>query len=87
MKTKLTLTMDEELINQAKAHVAEMNVSLSAYISSLLRASTEAKVAGQDPSVLSPLAEQARGLLKNPDGNDISYQDLLHDALNKKYSR
>lgn len=42
MKTKLTLTIDADLVPRAKAHAASRGVSLSALVEAALRAEADA---------------------------------------------
>ena len=85
--TKLTLTMDKELIGRAKAHAAEQNISLSSFVANYFRAATASQTQGKkfDKSKLSPITRQAIGLLASPELQNKSYKELLGEALEEKY--
>jgi hypothetical protein len=87
MNTKLTLTMDKELIEQAKAHAAAQKVSLSSYIAGFLRATTAPKKEDRefDRSKLSPVARRALGMLSSPELAKMEYKEMLLEALEEKY--
>ena len=72
MKTKLTVTVDEELIPEAKRHARAKGISLSQLIESSLREIT----AVSRPS----FSERWRGKLVPSERDDDRYQ-----ALAKKY--
>lgn len=81
MDAKLTLKLDKEVIESAKAFAASKNISLSkmieAYLSSLVF-STEPKK-GQ----ISPFVESLTGILDLPE--DFDYKKDYVDYLEKKY--
>jgi len=83
--TKLTLTMDKELIGRAKAHAAEQNISLSSFVANYFRAATASQSKGKkfDRSKLSPIVREALGLAKTPDNRP--YKEMLIEALEEKY--
>jgi hypothetical protein len=79
--------MDSELIEQAKAHVAEQDISLSSYIASFLQATTapQKKESEIDRGKLSPIAREALGMLSSPKLAEKEYKDMLLEALEEKY--
>ncbi len=84
--TKLTLTMDKGLIEKAKAHAAEQNISLSGLISNYLLATTQDRTDTNkafDKSKLSPITREALGLAATSD--ERPYREMLVEALEKKY--
>jgi hypothetical protein len=83
--TKLTLTMDKELIEKAKAHAAEQNISLSGLVSNYLQATTKNTNQTFDKNRLSPITRKAVGLLASSNLGKRSYKDLLVGALEEKY--
>ena len=86
MNTKLTLTIDKDLIEQAKAHAAAQNISLSSYITGFLQATTTPKkTQGFDRNTLSPIARKALGMLSSPELAKKEYKELLLEALEGKY--
>jgi hypothetical protein len=72
MKTKLTVTVDEELLPRAKEAAKEKGVSLSQYIENALRELTS----GPRKS----FSEEWRGAFRPADRKDARYR-----ALAKKY--
>jgi len=78
--SKLTLSADKHLIEQAKKYATENRTSLSALFSRLLRAMTNAP-GSQDST--GPLTRKATGLISlPPDSGDVR---LVEDALAEKY--
>ena len=72
MKTKLTITVDAELVPKAKRYARSRGVSLSSFIEQSLR-----EVAGKDtPS----FASRWRGRFRA-----AGHQDPRYDALARKY--
>ena len=72
MKTKLTITVDAELVPKAKRYARSRGVSLSSFIEQSLR-----EVAGEDtPS----FASRWRGRFRA-----AGHQDPRYDALARKY--
>jgi post-segregation antitoxin (ccd killing protein) len=72
MKTKLTVTVDEELIPRAKAHARAHGTSLSQLIEDALRKATD--------SGDRPFSERWRGQFVAPPGDDPRRR-----ALTEKY--
>ena len=80
--TKLTLSADQALIEQAKSLAAKRKTSLSAMVSAYFRS----LAAFADPAALEipPLTRQATGLISLP--SKASYKRLLEDALWEKHA-
>jgi len=78
--SKLTLSADKELIQQAKKLAAENGTSVSAMFSRMLRAMTRAR-GSQEPT--GPLTRKATGLIRLPSA--AGDERLLEDALAGKY--
>ena len=77
---KLTLSINEELVELAKQIAAQNNTSISAMFSQYITSLTETD---KHPK-LSPLAKKASGLVQLPP--DKTDKELLTDALLEKYS-
>lgn len=77
---KLTLSVDEETIKQAKRLAAERGTSVSAMFSRLVRAM--AHKPGQEIEI-GPITRRATGLAKLPP--DKTDRELLQEALEEKY--
>jgi len=80
--TKLTLSVDREIIDEAKEAALEWHTSVSALFSRVLRAMTSTRVADLSAS---PVTRRASGLVKLPE--NVSDGELLTDALMAKYER
>lgn len=79
MSTKLTLTIQKEVIEDAKAFAKEQGKSLSQIIENYLKSlSVETK-----QRELSPNVKKLVGVLKLP--KDFDYKKELSDALAEKY--
>lgn len=81
MNTKLTLTIEQSIIQKAKRYARERERSLSDLIENYLKALTNEKEI--DDEDLSPTVKQLRGSFKLP--KDFDYKKELTDALVKKY--
>lgn len=81
MLTKLTLSMDQEIIRQAKAYAKAQNRSLSSLIEAYLRALVKSQSTGLGES--SAELSRLRGLFKEG-AQKLSRADLA-DLLEEKY--
>jgi hypothetical protein len=78
MNTKLTLSMDEPIIERAKQAARAHNTSVSAMLTGLVRG-LDALDHPPGPDFIGPLARAATGLVElGPGGSDA---DRLGDAL------
>ncbi len=75
MNTKLTLRMDESLIEQVKTEAKKRGVSLSKLVSDYF------ELFIQDTKTKTPVTSQLDGLLKNSDADEEEYRQHLE----KKY--
>ncbi len=80
MNTKLTLTLDEKVINKAKIYARKRVSSLSGIVENYLKAVTKNSFKDED---LSPLVKSLKGSFSVPPGFD--YRKELEDELQKKY--
>jgi Family of unknown function (DUF6364) len=80
MTTKLTLSIDKEVIAQSKRYAAAQNRSLSELIESYLRAITSEE--GKNIKVTDKVSS-LRGSFKVPDGFD--YKKVLVDEISRKH--
>ncbi len=78
--SKLTLSADRELIEEAKRLAAEEGTSVSALFSRLMRAMTRARMSQE---TVAPLTRRATGLIRLAGAE--SDERLLGDALARKY--
>lgn len=83
MPTKLTLTVDENVIESAKEYAKRNKRSLSNIIEEYLKSLTDSKESRKKPK-LSKLVKELKGSVKDPNPNK-SYKELLSDALIEKH--
>jgi len=82
MNTKLTLTIDESVIENAKKYAKGKGRSLSNLIENYLRAITKDQSATIE-SELTPIVKSMKGSFTKPDSFD--YKSLLSKKLSDKY--
>ena len=82
MNTKLTLTIEQDVIEKAKDYAKNTNRSLSNIIENYLKSLTkdESKV---KKSNLSPIVKSLKGSFKIPENFD--YKEELRKSLEEKY--
>ena len=79
MDTKLTLKLDNSIIEMAKSYAKDNNISLSRLIENYLQAITIKK---KKKIQISPLVESLTGVIESKDDSRKSYTDFLSE----KYS-
>ena len=83
MSTKLTLTVDQKVIESAKEYAKENKRSLSniieEYLKSLTSSSNRTKI-----STLSQVVKELKGSVKDP-APSKTYKEILGDALIEKH--
>jgi hypothetical protein len=82
MTTKLTLTVEKDVIESAKVYAKQNGRSLSALIENYLKALTQKENPEEE---LSPKVRELMGSIKLPKGFD--YKKELTEALSKKYAK
>lgn len=82
MNAKLTLSMDESVIERAKQAARARNTSVSAMLAGLVRA-LDALDHPRGPDLIAPLTLAATGLVEL--GHGSSDADVLSDALWERY--
>ena len=80
MNTKLTLTIEQSIIEKAKSYAKGKGRSLSDIIENYLKAITTEKNIEED---ISPLVNSLRGSFKAPESFD--YKKELSKGLSEKY--
>jgi dsDNA-specific endonuclease/ATPase MutS2 len=80
MDTKLTIRLNENVIERAKIFAQNNNISLSKLIESYLDLVTRKK---SEAIGITPLVESLTGVIELPENYD--YQKEYTDYLNKKY--
>jgi hypothetical protein len=82
MTTKLTLTVEKEIIESAKIYAKLNGRSLSALIENYLKALVNKEHSDED---FSPKVKELMGSIKMP--KDFDYKKELSEAISKKYSK
>ncbi|NCP85180.1 MAG: hypothetical protein GW823_09860 [Bacteroidetes bacterium] len=81
MNTKLTLTIDESIIEKAKLYAKGENRSLSDLISNYLKVISDSD--NKFEVKITPLVQSLKGSFSEP--KEIDYKKELSEALSKKY--
>jgi len=81
MNTKLTLTIDDSIIERAKAYAKDKGRSLSDLIENYLNAITREQQ--KSDIEITPIVKSLKGSFKAPDGFD--YKKELVKGLSEKY--
>lgn len=82
MNTKLTLTIERDIIERAKSYAKDKNRSLSDIIENYLKILTEKEQKNKDKK-LNPIVESLKGSFKMP--KNIDYKKELRNRLEEKY--
>ncbi len=85
MNTKLTLTIEEEVIKVAKEYAKEKGQSLSDLVENYFKLITNERRQIK-PEQLSPRVRRLRGIIKI-EGNELDFKKILEEELTKKYGR
>ena len=83
MNTKLTLTVEKSIIEDAKKYAKSNGRSLSNIIEEYLKSLTQ-NTKKEEEFEISPLVKSLWGSVK-PIPESINYKELLEDELAKKY--
>lgn len=82
MTTKLTLTIEDTVIDSAKKYARQRGKSLSAIVENYLKSISDQN---ESPSKLSPKVAKLMGSVTLPE--DFDYKKELSGALLKKYNK
>lgn len=82
MTTKLTLTIEEEVISSAKKYAQKKGKSLSNLVENYLKSISSKE---PDLNAISPKVMKLMGVIKLPE--DFNYKSALGGALSKKYKK
>ncbi|TXB57036.1 DUF6364 family protein, partial [Phaeodactylibacter luteus] len=82
MNTKLTLTIEEEVIKTAKEYAKEKGQSISDLVENYFKLITRDRREIL-PEQLSPRIQRLRGIMTIDD--DFDYKEVLTEELSKKY--
>ena len=84
MNTKLTLTIEKEVIQIAKEYAKEKGQSLSELVENYFKLITNERRPIK-PNELSPRIKRLRGIIKTDEALD--YKEILTEELLKKYGK
>lgn len=84
MNTKLTLTIEKEVIKIAKEYAKEKGQSLSELVENYFKLITNERRQIK-PNELSPRVKRLRGIIKADE--DLDYKQILTEELLKKYGK
>ena len=82
MNTKLTLTIEQEIIKRAKEYAKEKNRSLSDIIENYLKVLTKEEQKQKDKK-LNPVVKSLKGSFNMP--KNMDYKKELRNRLEEKY--
>ncbi|WP_192085731.1 DUF6364 family protein [Algoriphagus sp. Y33] len=82
MNTKLTLTIEQDVIQKAKEYAKEKNRSLSGIIENYLKSLTQEN-RDEDKPKLTPIVKFLKGSFKMPE--DFDYKEELKKVLEEKH--
>ena len=82
MSTKLTLTIEKEVIEIAKKYAKEKGQSLSEMVENYFKLITVNRKKIKEKQ-LSPKVKKLRGIIKTD--NNLNYKQILTEELSKKY--
>jgi len=82
MSTKLTLTLEKEVIETAKEYAKEKGQSLSELVENYFKLITMSRREIK-PKELSPRIQRLRGIIKTKE--KLDYKQILQEELEKKY--
>ncbi len=82
MSSKLTLTIQKEIIETAKEYAKEKGLSLSEMVESYFKLVTVNRKINTKKQ-LSPKVRKLRGIIKTED--ELDYKTILTEELSKKY--
>ena len=82
MNTKLTLTIEKEVIEIAKEYAKDKGQSLSEMVENYFKVLTSGRTVINEKQ-LSPKVRKLRGIIKIE--NNLNYKEILTEELSKKY--
>jgi hypothetical protein len=77
MQTKLTLRLEDHLIEQAKSYAAQAGKSVSQIVSEYFKLLTSQKTKLNSPST--PITQSLRGLLRDSELDETEYKRYLEE--------
>ena len=80
MNTKLTLNIDNNIINKAKTYAAAQHISLSKLVEEYLKSLSSRS---NDPVFIAPITKELSKIIKNK--TKINYKNIVEDYLIAKH--
>jgi replicative DNA helicase len=77
MQTKLTLRLEDQLIEQAKSYAAQAGKSVSQIVADYFKLLTSQKIKASSPST--PITQSLRGLLRESKLDEKDYKKYLEE--------
>jgi replicative DNA helicase len=77
MQTKLTLRLEDQLIEQAKSYAAQAGKSVSQIVADYFKLLTSQKINASSPST--PVTQSLRGLLRESKLDEKDYKKYLEE--------
>jgi uncharacterized protein DUF6364 len=77
MQTKLTLRLEDQLIEQAKSYAAQAGKSVSQIVSDYFKLLTSQRTKVNSPST--PVTQSLRGLLRESELDETDYKKYLEE--------
>jgi hypothetical protein len=84
MHTKLTLTIDHDVVENAKKYAKHQKRSVSKLVEEYLSSISSPPNAKIEPNTLGPITKELVGMIKAK--GHIEYKEFLTDALMEKYT-
>ncbi len=81
MNKKLTLSLDDAIIERAKKYASDKRESLSEMVENYFRLVTSNYK--KEEKIISPIVQELLGSIKVP--NDFDYENAKYDYLKEKY--
>jgi len=85
MSTKLTLTLEKDIIERAKAYAKSHKRSLSNLIEDYLKSIIEQNEVSRTEITLTPIVKSLKGSVKVTNPENFDEKQILEDELLKKY--
>ena len=85
MDTKLTLALDQDIIDRAKQYASQRNTSISKLVENFLARITVLNPQDEPAEDISPLVKRLSGVLALP--SDLDTKQAYRDHLSDKYGK
>jgi hypothetical protein len=85
MNTKLTLNIDDSVIEKAKSYAKSRRRSVSKLVEEYLFSISNNKRITNERNDYSPITEELLGMVKLSSSKKVEYKKLLEEALTEKY--